>query len=113
MLSPIFSRGLTLIFWPVTAPEQPRSISMRKYSGIFPVVAAIFLIVVVATSTLAATYTVTINLDNGNFNSACDPSGNGEGQELIHTFTVPGNGAFTFVIPRTGGFITATSTPLI
>jgi len=45
-------------------------------------------------------------------NSACDPSGNGEGQELIHTFTVPGNGNFTFVIQRTGGFITATSTPL-
>src|SRR5262245_7137708 len=45
-------------------------------------------------------------------NSACDPSGNGEGQELILTFTVPGNGNFTFTIPGTGGFITATSTPL-
>lgn len=45
-------------------------------------------------------------------NSSCDPSGNGEGQELILTFTVPGNGAFTFTIPRTSGFITATSTPL-
>ena len=45
-------------------------------------------------------------------NSSCDPSGNGEGQGLILTFTVPGNGAFTFTIPRTSGFITATSTPL-
>jgi hypothetical protein len=45
-------------------------------------------------------------------NSTCDPSGNGEGQELVHTFTVPGNGNFTFTIRRTGGFITATSTPL-
>jgi hypothetical protein len=45
-------------------------------------------------------------------NSACDPSGNGEGQELILTFMVQGNGNFTFTIPRTGGFITATSTPL-
>ena len=46
MLSPKISRGLILIFWPVTAPEQPWSNSIRKYSGIFPVVAAIFLIVV-------------------------------------------------------------------
>jgi hypothetical protein len=46
-------------------------------------------------------------------NSACDPSGNGEGQELILTFTVPGNGNFSFTIPRTGGFITATSTPWV
>jgi hypothetical protein len=45
-------------------------------------------------------------------NSTCDPSGNGEGQELVHTFTVPGNGNFTFTIRRSGGFITATSTPL-
>ncbi len=45
-------------------------------------------------------------------NSTCDPSGNGEGQELVHTFTVPGNGTFTFTIRKTGGFITATSTPL-
>jgi len=45
-------------------------------------------------------------------NSTCDPSGNGEGQELVHTFTVPGNGTFTFSIRRAGGFITATSTPL-
>ena len=45
-------------------------------------------------------------------NPNCDPSGNGEGQELVLTFTVPGNGNFTFSIPRTGGFITATSTPL-
>jgi hypothetical protein len=44
-------------------------------------------------------------------NSTCDPSGNGEGQELVLTFIVPGNGTFTFSIPRTGGFITATSTP--
>ena len=44
MLSPKNSRSLILIFWPVTAPEQPRSNSMRKYRGIFPVVAAIFLI---------------------------------------------------------------------
>jgi hypothetical protein len=44
MLSPKNSRSLILIFWPVTAPEQPRSNSMRKYSGIFPVGAAIFLI---------------------------------------------------------------------
>ncbi len=43
-------------------------------------------------------------------NSTCDPSGNGEGQELILTFTVPGNGNFSFSIPRAGGFITATST---
>jgi hypothetical protein len=43
-------------------------------------------------------------------NSACDPSGNGEGQELILTFTVPGNGNFNFTIPITTGFITATST---
>jgi CSLREA domain-containing protein len=43
-------------------------------------------------------------------NSACDPSGNGEGQELILTFTVPGNGNFNFTIPTTTGFITATST---
>jgi CSLREA domain-containing protein len=45
-------------------------------------------------------------------NSTCNPSGNGEGQELVQTFTVPGNGNFTFTIRRTGGFVTATSTPL-
>jgi len=45
-------------------------------------------------------------------NSTCDPSGNGEGQGLVLTLIVPGNGNFTFSIPRTGGFITATSTPL-
>jgi hypothetical protein len=45
-------------------------------------------------------------------NSTCDPSGNGEGQELVITLIAPGNGNFTFSIPRTGGFITATSTPL-
>jgi hypothetical protein len=44
-------------------------------------------------------------------NGSCDPSGNGEGQELVLTFTVPANGRFTFSIPRTGGFLTATSTP--
>ena len=44
MLSPKNSHSLILIFWPVTAPEQPRSNSMRKYSGIFPVAAAVFLI---------------------------------------------------------------------
>ncbi len=45
-------------------------------------------------------------------NSSCDPSGNGEGEELVLTFTVPGNQRFTFSIPKTGGFVTATSTPL-
>jgi hypothetical protein len=44
-------------------------------------------------------------------NSTCDPSKYGEGQVLIHTFTVPGNKTFTFSIPKAGGFITATSTP--
>jgi hypothetical protein len=43
--------------------------------------------------------------------AACDPSGHGEGLELVRTFTVPGNGNFTFSIPRQGGFLTATSTP--
>jgi hypothetical protein len=40
---------------------------MRKYSGIFPVVAAIFLIVIAATSALAQIITVNIALDNGGF----------------------------------------------
>ena len=44
-------------------------------------------------------------------NAACDPSGHGEGLELVRTLTVPGNGSFSFSIPRTGGFLTATSTP--
>jgi hypothetical protein len=43
--------------------------------------------------------------------ATCDSSGYGQGPELIRTFTVPGNGTFTFTIPRTGGVITATSTP--
>lgn len=40
---------------------------MRKYSGIFPVVAAIFLIVIAATSALAQIITVNTTLDNGGF----------------------------------------------
>ena len=43
--------------------------------------------------------------------ATCDASGHGEGPELLQTFTVPGNGTFTFSIPRTGGVLTATSTP--
>lgn len=46
-------------------------------------------------------------------NSNCDRSGNGEGQELIRTFIVPGNKTFKIFIPITAGFITATSTPRV
>jgi hypothetical protein len=40
---------------------------MRKYNGIFPVVAAIFLVVIAATSALAQIITVNTTLDNGGF----------------------------------------------
>jgi hypothetical protein len=43
--------------------------------------------------------------------ATCDASGHGEGPSLIRTFTLPGNGTFTFTIPLTEGVITATSTP--
>jgi CSLREA domain-containing protein len=43
---------------------------------------------------------------------SCDPSNHGEGQEYLGSITLPGNGAFSFYVPRIGGFITATSTTL-
>jgi hypothetical protein len=43
--------------------------------------------------------------------AACDASGHGEGPELVRTFTAPANAILGFTIPRTGGVITATSTP--
>jgi hypothetical protein len=44
-------------------------------------------------------------------NYACDPSGYGEGQDLIRTFTVPVNGRFSYVISGLIGHnLTATST---
>jgi hypothetical protein len=43
--------------------------------------------------------------------ATCDSSGHGEGPELVRTFTVPGNAILGFTVPRTGGVITATSTP--
>jgi hypothetical protein len=42
--------------------------------------------------------------------TTCDPSGHGEGPKLVRSFTVPKNGTFTFSVPITGGFLTATST---
>ena len=44
--------------------------------------------------------------------SSCDPSNHGEGQEYLGSITLPGNGAFSFYLPRIGGVITATSTTL-
>jgi hypothetical protein len=43
-------------------------------------------------------------------NSACDPSGNGEGSVLVDSFELSGNGTFTRTIPRAFGVFTATAT---
>jgi hypothetical protein len=42
----------------------------------------------------------------------CDPSDHGEGLVLMRTITVSGSGSFSVTLPVTGGYVTATSTPL-
>ncbi len=41
---------------------------------------------------------------------SCDPSNHGEGQTYLGSITLPGNGAFSFIAPVRGGFVTATAT---
>jgi hypothetical protein len=41
---------------------------------------------------------------------SCDPSNHGEGQTYLGSITLPGNGAFSFFVPGTGGVVTATAT---
>jgi hypothetical protein len=39
----------------------------------------------------------------------CDPSNHGEGQDYLGSVRLSGNGNFNFFLPRTGGYVTATS----
>ncbi len=43
-------------------------------------------------------------------NSTCDPSGNGEGSQLVRTLVLTGNGSFSTIVSPVFGVFTATST---